>query len=151
VPRRDRAHPGEAAPIVAAAELRSLVGVHVLVLDDDEDARHIIAAAFRYCGALVTTADSAKRALHAMYTLKPHIIISDLHMPVEDGVSFMREVRAIPGYEITPAVAVTAYADLHRHAIDALFDAHLRKPVDPVALVSTVSRLLERRRGLASP
>jgi len=105
------------------------------------------------CGAQVTTASSCDEALAAIRQSAaaknlPHVILSDLGMPASDGFDLIRKVR-----ELTPAdggrvpmVAVTGYADSHdgQRTIDAGFDSHLPKPIDPLAIAAAVIRAARR-------
>jgi CheY-like chemotaxis protein len=84
------------------------------------------------------------------------LIVSDIGMPEEDGYSFIRRVHALHAERhepAPPAVAVTAFtsATARRRALDAGFEAHLGKPVDPAELQITVERLLQRGRGQPVP
>ncbi|MDQ2768610.1 MAG: PAS domain S-box protein, partial [Gemmatimonadota bacterium] len=91
---------------------RPLRGVRVLVVDDEEDARELIADALSEAGAEVAMAASAAQAYQLLQADPPHVLISDIGMPDEDGYSLLRRVRALPpekGGDV-PAIALTAYA-----------------------------------------
>lgn len=124
----------------------SLTGTHVLVVDDDEDARDILHAFLAHQGALVTLAGDAVEALAALHRVKVHVIVSDLAMPGMDGHELLRRTRRLPSQASrpTPAIALTAYdsAEHRRRAIDAGFDAYLARPLDPDALVGVIARLV---------
>jgi len=141
--------PGPATPrdILSSTRLSS---VRVLIVDDDEGAREVISETLRRCGATVIAADSAAVARRAMEKETPDVLLCDIAMPVEDGVQFIREIRAGSkdlGTDV-PAAALTAYAgsDERKRALAAGFDAHLTKPVDLERLVETVARLALFRR-----
>jgi CheY-like chemotaxis protein len=125
-----------------AARLR---GLDVLVVDDDEDARELTAMVLAGEGAVVRTASSAKRALAHITEKTPAILVCDIGMPEEDGLSLLPRARAATEArgERFPALAFTAYADAeHAELVQrAGFDAHLTKPVDAPALVSAVADL----------
>ena len=92
-------------------------------------------------------AASADEAIDALAGMHPDVIVSDIGMPHEDGYSMMRRIRARSDSAATcPAVALTAYArnDDRLHALDAGFDVHVAKPVDPSALLVEVARLVHR-------
>jgi CheY-like chemotaxis protein len=76
--------------------------------------------------------------------LLPHVIVSDLGMPKEDGYQVIRRIRALDEERSRiPAVAVTGYAtpdDVDR-ALTAGFQVHISKPMDPAAFVATVAEL----------
>lgn len=145
-----------AAPHARAIErhpstgLRSqeLLGCRVLVVDDEQDARELVAKLFELHGAQVVLADSAAAALQAIDEARPGVIVSDLGMPEVTGLDLLREVRA-RGHasRILPAVALTAFARSEdgQRALDAGFDMHLAKPVEPESLVSAVLMLVRRQ------
>ncbi len=123
-----------------------LHGVSVLVVDDELDARDLVAEAFKEAGAVVHLAASAKEALSLIASQRPAILVSDIGMPHEDGYTLMRQLRALPPEEggQMPAVALTAYArsrDAER-AFDAGYQRHVSKPVDPLELVELVATLV---------
>jgi len=125
-----------------------LSDLSVLVVDDELDARELVAEAFKSAGAVVYLAASAREALAVIAASQPNVLVSDIGMPFEDGYELMRRVRSLPadqGGEI-PALALTAYArtaDAHR-AYDAGYQRHVAKPVDPLQLVQLVAGLTGR-------
>lgn len=126
----------------------ALRGVHVLVVDDDQDARHLFRMVLEYCGALVTDVASAPDALHTLERVTPDVIVSDLAMPERDGYWLIGEVRRLPVEQGggVPAVAVTAHGFDHgpERTLPAGFQAHLTKPIDPWELCQTVAALARR-------
>lgn len=122
-----------------------LEGMKILVVDDDSDARRLLAHLLSDCGADVVEASSAATAFQEVTRFRPDVLVSDIAMPGSDGYRLIRAVRALPGDRggDTPAIAVSAYArstDGERaHA--AGFQAHLAKPVDPSRLVSVLKHL----------
>jgi PAS domain S-box-containing protein len=122
----------------------TLAGVDVLLVEDEEDTRLMIAAALRGFGAQVTAVDSAAAAFAAMESATPAVVVSDIAMPGEDGCSFIARLRTgtIERIRNVPAVALTAYArDEDRTRILACgFGYHLSKPVDPVEMAAVVRR-----------
>jgi PAS domain S-box-containing protein len=139
--------PPSVPPSAPRAELASLAGLRVLIVDDQPDARHLLRALLTDRGAEVAEAASVAEALAALDGFAAHVLVSDIAMPGEDGISLVRRVRAradaIGG---TPAIALTAFtrADQRAAALQAGFDAHLSKPLDPEELVETVARLGRR-------
>jgi CheY-like chemotaxis protein len=135
----------------AAVPSRPLHGIRVLVVDDNADVRELIAAVLERAAADVATAESAERALDAVRTSRPDVLLCDLHMPGIDGFELIHRLRAwerATGAPMPiPAAAVSAYAALGRrlrHARDE-FQAFLTKPVDPETLVRTVLDLSQGR------
>ena len=119
-------------------------GLRVLLVDDDPDAREVIREFLIRGGAEVATAASAAEAFNRLDTDRPHVLLSDIAMPEEDGYSFVRRVRCLPpeaGGAI-PAIALSAYArdEDRRKSLEAGFQAHLAKPVEPQELLIAVAR-----------
>jgi signal transduction histidine kinase/ActR/RegA family two-component response regulator len=123
----------------------SLVGRTILVVDDDASTRDVVAAALERAGADVCLAPSAAEAWNALHDRSPDVLIADLAMPVEDGLSFMRRVRrdANRGGRL-PAIALSAFADARSEesAHAAGFTAFLAKPARPDALLHLIDELL---------
>jgi CheY-like chemotaxis protein len=116
-----------------------LYGVHVLVVEDTDDSRELLRMVLEYCGALVTTAESAERAKQLLDTLRPHVLVTDISMP-DDGIALIREVRTVAqekGIHI-PAIAVTAHTGRRRELLAEGFVELLEKPLDPVTLCGVV-------------
>jgi CheY-like chemotaxis protein len=130
-----------------------LAGLRVLVVDDLEDAREAFSVMLQSCRAQVETAVSAAGGLAALARFKPDIVLCDVAMPEEDGLSFIRKVRKLkPGDGgMSPAIAVTAHASHAdvRAAKDAGFDTHIAKPVDAVKLSRLILKLSGRRKKAA--
>jgi len=126
----------------------------VLVVEDEQDSRELIAAVLRQCGAEVSTAASVQEGLEIYQRLRPDILVSDIGMPGEDGYDLIRKVRALPPEQggRTPAVALTAYArtEDRMRSLLAGFQVHVPKPVEPNELVAVVASLAGRT-GKFSP
>ncbi|MBD2103149.1 PAS domain S-box protein [Leptolyngbya sp. FACHB-261] len=126
----------------------SLSGLRVLVVDDEADARDLLVTALTVNGAEVIAAASVVEALSALKRVPPDILLSDIGMPNEDGYALIHKVRALElgqGGKI-PAVALTAYTrkqDRER-ALQAGFQSHLAKPVNPTELVELIASLTGR-------
>ena len=127
----------------------SLKGIHVLLVEDDDDARTLLETVLRYCGALVTAVASAGAAMSTLERVRPDLLLSDLSMPEHDGYWLIHAVRALPAERggTIPAVAVTALGSPHgvERTLGAGFQAHLRKPVDPWELARTIATLASRK------
>ncbi|MEO8903014.1 MAG: PAS domain S-box protein [Polyangiaceae bacterium] len=119
--------------------------LHVLVVDDEPDARELLSYVLRGAGATVSTAGSAAEAFALVHSARPDVIISDIGMPDEDGYGLMQRIRALDssGGGTTPALALTAYAraEDRAKAIAAGFTTHIGKPVNPEELVAVVAKL----------
>jgi len=123
----------------------SLGGLSILVVDDEPDARTVVAETLRLEGARVTVTDSATSALQKVQETGAHfdIIVTDIGMPDEDGYSLVRRLRSLQSGRQMLAIAVTGYAsrgDIEA-AMDAGFDLHVPKPVDFNTFVPMVRRL----------
>ena len=133
-------------PATPDLTLRDLSGVTVLVVDDDRDARELIARILGDCHATVQIAASAREAFDALRAAPPDLLISDLGMPEVDGFELLGWVRALPRNAggLVPAVALTAFArsEDRLRALEAGFSAHISKPVEPSELIATVAATL---------
>jgi len=135
----------------AVIEAPSLTDLRVLVVEDEADSRDLLVETLTRAGAVaiaVSSCDEALAVLRQMVAAKnlPHVILSDLGMPREDGFALIRKVRTLPAGEggAIPAVAVTGYAnpDDRQRALAAGFHTHLAKPIDPVAVANAVMRAI---------
>ena len=130
----------------------TLQGVHVLVVDDQPDARELVTIALTQSRADVRAVSTAREALELLDQWKPDVLISDIGMPGEDGYQLIRKVRALEREHggTVPAVALTGYAsdeDAARARV-AGFQLHMPKPVSPDELVAAVASLaLKARHG----
>jgi PAS domain S-box-containing protein len=125
-----------------------LSGIRVLVVDDEPDARQLIARILESCGAEVHIAASLPEALAQMKQHIPHALISDLGLPDNDGFDLIRSIRALDpdkGGKV-PAAALSAFAraEDRRRAIIAGFRTHIAKPVEPAELIAVVASLAGR-------
>jgi DNA-binding response OmpR family regulator len=121
-----------------------LRGVVALVVDDDLDAREIFAASLSHAGAAVLVASSARQALTLVKTRLPHVVITDLSMPGEDGVWLLGQIRShSPQGTLVPVVVVTGHSHLYSRAemLAVGFQRYMIKPLDPWLLCGTVREL----------
>jgi CheY-like chemotaxis protein len=126
-----------------------LNGMKILVVDDERDAREFLRTAVERYGSRVETANSVPEALEAILHERPDFLVSDIGMPGEDGHSLIRKIRALPEERggQTPAIALTAYArsEDQLRAVQAGFQMHLSKPVEPEELVSAIASVVGKR------
>ena len=125
---------------------RPLSGIHVLVVDDNTDARSVFKTVLNFLGALTTTRASASSALAVMTLVTPDVVLTDLTMPLRDGRWLLDQIRASD--RGIPVVAVTAnkYADL------SAFDGGVYKPVDLEQLTDVIlDAVLPRRKPTKRP
>ncbi len=125
-----------------------LDGVRVVVVDDDEDTRVMLAAILERCGAEVRAASSAAGALEEVATWVPDVLLSDIGMPDVDGHALIRSIRALPAEQggRVPAIALTAYARTEDKlkALAAGFQMYVSKPADPAEVTAVVASLAGR-------
>ena len=128
----------------------SLVGVHILVVDDEPDSRELSVRALEQSGARVTAVSSSIEALVELRSFSPealpHLIVSDIGMPRQDGYDLIRQVRSLEpdrGGRI-PAIALTGYATPENveRVLAAGFQMHVSKPMAPAALVSAIAGVI---------
>ena len=140
--------PAVASPAPRADTPGHLFGVKVLVVDNDDDARVLLIDVLEREGAETFGAGSAAEALTLLRAVRPHVLISDLAMPGEDGFDLMRQVRALSADDggVIPAAALTGYStdEDRARALQAGFQRHLPKPVDPHELARVISSLAGR-------
>jgi PAS domain S-box-containing protein len=131
-----------------AFQVVDLGGLDLLVVDDQPDARELVAQLLVECGATVRQAESAAEAIREFAAQPPDVLLSDIGMPGRDGYELIREIRRLPAGEgaQVPALALTAFTRPHdrARALKAGYQAHLSKPIQPHDLVATVARLAGR-------
>jgi signal transduction histidine kinase/CheY-like chemotaxis protein len=123
---------------------QSLLGMRLLIIEDEPDARELLKLMLEQCGAEVNASKSAKEALHALKEWKPDLMISDIEMPGEDGYSLIQRVRSAETRpDRLPAIALTAHAKAEdrMRALRAGYDAHVAKPVEVNELVTVIESL----------
>lgn len=123
-----------------------LTGTQILVVDDEIDSRDLIEFVLKQAGATVITATSAAEALSALSRSQPDVLLSDVGMPNTDGYALIRQIRTLSpdrGGRM-PAIALTAYAgDFDQQmALQAGFQQHISKPVEPEALIKAIIDLM---------
>jgi PAS domain S-box-containing protein len=154
--RHEPSDPEQPPPLTASNPLTDrqppLNDLWVLVVDDDPDARDLIAAVLAGRGAAVVSIGSAVEALEEMERQRFDVLISDIGMPLMDGYALIEKVRRLPlerGGGI-PAIALTAYAgvEARMRALSAGYQSHLPKPVEPAEVTTVVASLAERYAAL---
>lgn len=126
-----------------------LQGLRILVVDDEPDTGELLRRFLNNAGAQASVAASVSEAIATIAAMRPHLLVSDISMPEEDGYALMQRLRK-NGMSI-PAVAVTAnvgYNDRDK-ALAAGFDAYLPKPIDARELLRLLASLARSRGALA--
>jgi CheY-like chemotaxis protein len=129
------------SPSTAAAALR---GRTILVVEDHDDARDLIASVLDRAGGRVLAASTTAEGLAHASRERPDVLLADLGLPGEDGYVLLTRFRAI--YPDVPAIALTAYARAtdRSRALAAGFAHHVIKPVDPSQLIDLIVKVIER-------
>ncbi|MFQ4138205.1 PAS domain S-box protein [Nodosilinea sp. PGN35] len=129
------------------AQALDLTGVRVLAVDDEPDARELLATVLTLYGAEVLTVTSAAEVFPALVSFQPDVLISDIGMPDVDGYGLLQQIRALPPEQggHVPAIALTAYAreEDHQRAIASGFQQQVTKPLAPPRLVQAVVVLIQ--------
>ena len=145
-----RVHPRHES-VASSRKMPDLTGTHVLAVDDEADALSLLTEILEAAGARVTTARTGAAALEKIGLIEPDVLVADLGMPLMDGFELISRLRQSddPRLRYLPAAALTAYARTEDRAktLQAGFEMHLAKPIDPVELVSAVKALARRRTG----
>jgi signal transduction histidine kinase/CheY-like chemotaxis protein len=123
-----------------------LAGVRILIVEDDLDTRDLLTRVLGELGAEVVAASSAAEARTRISMEVPDAIVSDIGMPGEDGLAFMRALRQRPEHRHIPAIALSAYASAadHAEALAAGYHEHVPKPVQPYRLARVIVASLNR-------
>ena len=114
-----------------------------LVVDDVDDVTEMLSVLLTHAGYEVMTASSAAAAISLAKGGQFDVIISDIGMPQMNGYELARAVRGLSGYEAVPMVALTGYSkfDDRQRSLDAGFNAHLTKPIEPRELLDLIEQL----------
>jgi PAS domain S-box-containing protein len=130
-----------------AISQKLLSGLTILIVEDEHDSREVLRLYLESKGATVHHAENVQAALKILDGLDsaPNLILSEIGMPEENGLSFIRRVRALANEEVagTPAIALSAFAtgDYKAHALEAGFHRYVTKPFDPESFAQVVIEL----------
>jgi PAS domain S-box-containing protein len=127
---------------------KALNGLRILLVEDEPDARELIAILLQGSGATVEAVDSARDALQRLPLFIPDVLVSDIGLPRESGYDLIRQIRAMTSdINKIPAIALTAFATENdrKMSLSAGFQAHLAKPVEPADLLTTIKTLTSDR------
>jgi len=126
----------------AAAEPQATPrGVAVLVVDDAEEVREMVALVLRNAGFVVRTAGNGLEALFGAYEMEPAVIVMDLTMPVLDGLEATRLIKATKATRDAHVIAYTANPSFEDGLAQKLFVAVLPKPSTPDAVLAAVQKV----------
>jgi CheY-like chemotaxis protein len=146
--KRDPRHPFTFDSPVQNGGLVPLRGLHVMLVEDNPDARDIVRRVLEHCEAMVTVAETARAALRRLRAMpgRPHVLVSDIALPEQDGYWLLRQVRALGRLATIPAIAITAHRNEYdrEDTLAAGFQEYFQKPLDLVAFCRAISRLAGR-------
>ena len=150
--RRDPARAEERRREVERRRSRSgairLDGIHILLVEDDDDSRKLLGTMLKRYGATVTSTKSAAEALNVFSDEVPDVMVSDIGMPDEDGYQLMRKIRARPAElgGLVPAIALTGYASRkdRERALAAGYQQHMAKPIEQADIIAAIAVLVGR-------
>lgn len=129
----------------------SFEGLKIIVVDDEPDTREMVKYVLEQCGAIIKTCNSVRDCLEVFKEWRPHLLISDIGMPDEDGYSLITKIRTLPEEEggKVYAIALTAYARVEDRlrALNAGYHIQLTKPVEPGELIAVVADLTEQSKN----
>jgi two-component system, chemotaxis family, CheB/CheR fusion protein len=134
-------------PEILAADESSLEGnlsrPLALIVDDVADVTEMLSMFLNMAGYDVMTANSAAGAIELAQTTAFDVVVSDIGLPVMNGYELAQALRALPGFDAVPMIAVTGFSmyDDHRRSLQAGFNAHLTKPIDPKVLFQLIEQL----------
>ncbi len=125
-----------------------LDGVHVLLVEDDDDSRKLLGTMLKRYGARVTSTKTAAEALNMFSGELPDLLISDIGMPDQDGYELIQKLRALPVEKggQTPAIALTGYASRkdRERALAAGYHLHIAKPIEQTEMITAIAALVGR-------
>jgi signal transduction histidine kinase/DNA-binding NarL/FixJ family response regulator len=126
--------------------IKELAGARVMLVEDDQTAREMLTVALRRAGAIVKPYERAAEALADFDSSQIDVVLTDIAMPGDDGISLLRKIRLAetPAGRRVPVIAVTAIAgeDERKRILDEGFDDFVHKPLEPAELVAAVARRL---------
>jgi PAS domain S-box-containing protein len=130
---------------VAAPEKIAVLGaagVRVLIVDDNVDAATSLSYVLALAGYQTSVAHDGKRALDLAETLRPSVVLLDIGLPSMSGHEVAKQLRATPWGKDLPLIAVTGWGHERDRvkSLEAGFDAHLTKPIDPALLLQHIAR-----------
>jgi two-component system chemotaxis response regulator CheY len=115
----------------------------IMIVDDSASMRRVVGIALKGAGYHVIEGCDGRDALSKLTGQKVHMIISDVNMPVMDGIAFLKAVKQIPTYKFTPVIMLTTESaeEKKREGQSAGARAWVVKPFQPEQLVNAVQRL----------
>ncbi|HSW36543.1 MAG TPA: response regulator [Candidatus Limnocylindrales bacterium] len=119
--------------------------IHVLVVDDAELNRKLLADYMLYEGFTVTEAENGEQAVHLAKELKPALILMDIQMPILDGYSAIKILKSDPATQHIKIIAITSFAMKgdREKILNSGCDAYIAKPIDMHGLIEQIETIME--------
>ena len=116
----------------------------ILVVDDSASMRQMVEFTLKEAGHQVTVAEDGQAALNVAKGLASDLVITDVNMPNMDGITLIRELRALPAYKFTPILTLTTESATEKkmEGKDAGATGWIVKPFNPEKLLATVNKVL---------
>jgi two-component system, chemotaxis family, chemotaxis protein CheY len=116
----------------------------ILVVDDSASVRNVARIALSGAGYDIVEAANGEEGLQKLSGDRIHLIVSDVNMPVMDGITFLKQIKANASYKFTPVIMLTTEAgqDKKDQGRAAGAKAWITKPFQPNALIEAVSKLV---------
>lgn len=146
LPLRESAPAPSSEHVLPEESSTDLDGMRILVVEDEPDARDLLTTVLSGRGANVSAASDARQALAMFDSCSPDVVVSDIEMPGEDGCSLIRRLRDRAADVRAMAVSGFAAPKDAERALDAGFDVHVSKPIEPRELVTRIRALSSRPR-----
>jgi CheY-like chemotaxis protein len=136
-------HSPAKSPSTRPSSRESANSRRALIVDDVSDVTDMLAVLLKHAGYDVSTASRARDAIALARERQFDVVISDIGMPEMNGYQLAEALRALPGYETVPLVALTGYSmfDDRSRSLTAGFTEHVTKPIDPRALLELIEQL----------
>lgn len=116
----------------------------ILIVDDSSSFRQVVAMALKSVGYNVVDACDGKDALSKLDGRKINLIVSDVNMPIMDGITFVKAAKQLPSYKFTPVIMLTTESGEAKKSEGkaAGVRAWIVKPFQPPVLLDAVSKLI---------
>ena len=117
---------------------------HVLVVDDSESLRRLVVLALNTAGFMTSEADNGEAALKLASNTKFDLVVTDVNMPIMDGISLTKELRKLKNYKFTPILILTTESsnEMKLKGKSAGATGWIVEPFKPEVLIETIKKVL---------
>lgn len=117
---------------------------NILVVDDSLSMRHMVSLTLSRSEYTVSLAEDGEKALHKAKDENFDLVITDVNMPIMDGITLVKELRKLDDYRLTPLLVLTTEGGADKKAMgkEAGATGWIVKPFDPEKLLTLVARVL---------